>query len=294
MKKFLLIFSSLCVLSAHATTSNIFNDLNSFEQKNIVSSVMNELKDEGQFENADENTIKAAQYLVQDIISNPQLLLNFQNGDLILDDQFVANYFLKNTLDSIGNFLSGSIRDIAGAIASVANKTLTALTSSKVIMESIKAGIKVINILLPIGATMIAGASFLGLTPVGGALLTVALGTAAKIFNEIVNPTNVETALKLAVVGTNLADTLLNPPKEADEAPSMPSLEKKSQKASQKQIGESMLMVLKIGKSVEQYIDKIGESGWKKIDKKSQQKLLNLVNKAHKIAASIDPKKLKN
>ncbi len=311
MKKFLLVFASLFVLSLQAKAEGFLSGLNSIEQKNIIASVMNELNAEGQFGNADATTLQMAGNLVQSIVSDPQLLQSFENGDLVLDEQFVADYFFKDTLGSIGGAISGaastllkfvspvfnSVKDAAAFIVSVANRTLSYITDSRIIMETIKAGIKVTSILLPFGvtagATALAGLFFPPASvPIAVGVLVPILGVATTVFAETVKAEYVIAGIKMLKAGTELMDTVLNPPKKADEAPSMLAIEQKNKPASKKQIGEALLLSLKMGKVVEDYLNKIGESGWKKLSTQEKKLFTGFLNRKNKLAASIRIDKL--
>lgn len=309
MRNFLLLLAPLFLASSYLLANEDAGaKIRAIETKNLVVDVMNKLQEQGEFANADENTLQLTEQLVQSIVSNPEILDNFANGTLILDEQFVADYLFKDILNTVTSAVTGSVssikdfvaknlRAVAGAIASVASKTLNYITSSKIIMETIKAGIKIAAILLPLaasaGATALAGALFgPAALPIGLAVLTTTASLAATVFTEIATPDRVVTGLKLATVGANLMNTILNKPTSANEAPLLSALEKKhssnAAKAPKKQVGEAVLLSLKIGQAVEQYLDKIGDKGWNKLNKEQKTAFTNMINSKNQLTSYIN------
>ncbi|OPZ23374.1 MAG: hypothetical protein BWZ03_00538 [bacterium ADurb.BinA186] len=233
------------------------------------------------------------------------MLNNIKDGELVLDDQFIADYFLKDTISTIKDRVSGvlkpvkdavstilsPIKKIAAGVAYVANKALTAITDNDAIMTLLEVGIGVFNTLLPFGATALATASLV--YPPAAAVLIPVIAAATPILQVVVTPSNVTTALKVAQATASLADQFLNKPK-ATTAPfnKMLALEKKAPKAS-KEVGQGLELTFKGGLMLQNFIKDAKKSGrWDKLSKSDQTTILKAADKANKTATLIDPEKL--
>ena len=274
--------------------------------KNIAIGIVDQLKAQGEFANADEATLDMAKELVTSIVNNPNLLDDFKNGDLVLDEQFVADYFIKDTIQSIGttvssvgssivNTLSGiggrvfsTIKDLAGGIASIANKALSAITDNDAVMFLLETGIGIFNKLIPIGATVL-GSALLFIP--GAEVLIPVVAAVTPILMAVVTPTNVTTALKVAAATAKLADAFLNRDKASLAAGSsmVLALEAKSQKVSKKEAGKALKMGLAGGKAIQEFLHK----NLKKLSKTERRQLTLAADKANKLTTLLDTKKLK-
>jgi hypothetical protein len=305
MKKLLFLFASLFIISTNLSAA-ISDDLEAITAKNIAIGIVDQLKAQGEFANADEATLDMAKELVTSIVNNPNLLDDFKNGDLVLDEQFVADYFIKDTIQSIGttvssvgssivNTLSGiggrvfsTIKDLAGGIASIANKALSAITDNDAVMFLLETGIGIFNKLIPIGATVL-GSALLFIP--GAEVLIPVVAAVTPILMAVVTPTNVTTALKVAAATAKLADAFLNRDKASLAAGSsmVLALEAKSQKVSKKEAGKALKMGLAGGKAIQEFLHK----NLKKLSKTERRQLTLAADKANKLTTLLDTKKLK-
>ncbi len=315
MKMFLLLFASLSFLSTSGVSAT--TDLNSIEAQNMAIGIMDTLKNQGEFADTDETTLGMAKEIIQTIVSDPNLLQDFKNGDLVLDEQFVADYFLTDTFRSVkdavggvlkpvkslgstilkpikdvGSLVFDTVKKLSAGIASIANKTLSAITNNDAVMFLLETGVGIFNKLIPFGANALG----LALLFVPGAeVLIPVIAVATPILMKVITPDNVTLALKVAAATASLADSFLNPEK-ASYAPrsAMLSLEKKVKNRDRKTAGEAMELTLKGGRALQQYIKNSMKSGeWDKLPKSTRQKLLSTADKVNKATALIDAEKLK-
>ncbi len=311
MKYLSQLFIPLLLASATITAADYtFENLQDLDQKDIAQAVFDNLKEQGEFGNADDETLEIANNVVQTIVTDPDLFAQFNSGDLNLEE-YVTEYFLKDTVKKvvdttkkvgtkivdttkkIGSSVFKTLKDVASGIASVANKTLTAITSSETIMKIIGVSVGIANKLIPYGANAL-GLALLAIP--GAEPLIPVIAAAAPILKKVVTPTNVTKALEIAQSTASLADGFLNP-KAASLAPSgLMAIEKKAKKDGKKSdrevAGEAIELALKGARAVEEYVQKMKPSEWDKLPKSTKDKLLNAINKVNKASALVDTNKL--
>lgn len=225
----------------------------------LTSAVFSQMESEGVFFNLDDEAVIAAKGVVNTILGDKNLFNAYKNGDLVLDEKIIADYFfgpLGEAIEDIGKKVGEGIKDVAttvvGGIKTAAEKTLelakkalpivkealkrtvhfanVAITTLKdnktvnaILMDSILIADKIIEVGGPIaGEALIA-------VPYVGPVLGPAVATASKILPHVVTPENVQKALLVASVTTGIADALINPEKQpaapaaaaAAQAPSM-------------------------------------------------------------------------
>lgn len=312
MKKLVTILALLFFLSAQlmAYTSS------EQARANIAGAYFDELNSQGEFSDMDQSSIDLAKQIVQSIASDPAMLRDYQNGNLVLDEQYV-DYFLKDSITGVLR-TAGSVKDkvsdvlkpvkdvlstalspvkkLTAGIAHIANKSLSAIVDNDAIMTLLDAGIGVLNTLIPYGGAALFSAVFASsVTFPPLAILLPVITAAIPVLEVVVTPNNVATALKVARATASLADQFLNKDKQkATTAPdsSLIALEKKAAKPA-KEVGEALELTFKGGSMLQSFIKKAKQSGqWKKFSEKEQKELLRAADKANKIAGLIDPAKL--
>lgn len=248
----------------------------------------------------DEMSLSIAKDMVGELLSDPMMVQDIQNGDLVLDDAIMADYFLKDTFSSIYGHISEltsvvfkGIKDVTKGAIHLASKTLNAITDSKELMFLLKIGVGIANALIPVGATVLGGA--LVSTGVGLGLIPV-IAAVTPVLMAVVTPGNVETALKVAAASTKLADAYLNPVQEASTAPEADILvatHKKAGKVSTQQLGTGVLMLLKANKALGEYVQAINQSNkWNKLPKASKKHILDALDASNKVIAKVDTNRI--
>jgi hypothetical protein len=184
---------------------------------NLAATNMNSLKED------------LAKDVVNSILSDKALLNAYENGSLNLDGQFVVDHFgeriKKATKKVTSTVKKGTkkvvsklpvVKEIAGDVASLANKALSKITKSDQLMNALKTSAGVINKLLPIGTNALALG--IGYVPVVGPVLSKAVDKVAPYLEKAVTPDNMEKALMMAAKVAEVADALLNPVKDMTPA----------------------------------------------------------------------------
>lgn len=306
MTKTILMTISFVIISASSQARDA-HELSLNQMENLTDVVFNALEKNGEFAHVDDVTVQYAKILVEDIANNPQRLREFHNGELVLNEEFVTDYFLKDTFHKIGSTIKDigtsaikGIKDIAGGIAALANKALTAVTSSEMVMKFISTITGVVNKLLPFGASAL-GAALLAVP--GGEVLIPVVASVTPVLMKVVTPDNVTEALKIAAATAKVADTFINQAKDdkilkTNLAPTanLLALEKSAHKASKHDreiAGDAYKHGMKGYEALSKYVKKLGKKGWEKLNKKDKEKITAALNKAAAILPLIDVEKLK-
>jgi hypothetical protein len=243
MKLFSFLVLPLLGLSLNLAASSVdLNSLNDEQMRQFAGDVFDSMNQKGAFGDLDDESAELAKSIAQTIVGDPQLLQDYQDGTLKLDDQFVADYAIGKNIKKAAGKVTDKVKDVGGkvvdkvtdigkagvskvkkisakvfntakdaasAIASVANTVLSTVTSNETFMRVMSISIGVFNKVSPYAAAAI-GAVLVVTVPAGGVAMAAALNTAIGVLNKVITPDTFNAAMKIAAATAALADATLN------------------------------------------------------------------------------------
>lgn len=212
-----------------------------YDQKiaqNLTSVVFDQMEDEGLLTNVNDDTVAAAEQMVNTIVNDKELFEAYLQGDLILDEQTLAQYGLFDDIfnvvkkvvggvKKVGEAVEGEITDVAkkgfelakaalpvvkdalSRVAKYANIGMQYIADNKVVNEILTTGVGVLGKVIKIGAPIIGPA--LAAIPIAGPPLSAVVSVAGPILGNVLTKDNAQALIKFSSAITNVGDKLLNP-----------------------------------------------------------------------------------